>query len=180
MTKSIRIVGVVVMMFAISCMPPDVAVRPGSHFTKDSSITLTAGSDDAIFKPELEKELLRHGFNVISDSVAQTISQEKKSGNLKTAGVVSANGQIDKAAAKAQGDEVTEKSTSTIMKSEYIGKIDYIYRTASHNVSRVNFTIIELKSGAIVVSVGVTHALSNAEFAREIVKELETVIGGLK
>jgi len=181
MTQSIRIVGVLVMMFAISCTRPDVVVRPGSHFTKDSSITLTVGQDYAIFKPELEKELVRHGFNVISDSVAQIISQEKKSSDLKTAGVASADGQIEKAAAKAQGDELTEKSTSTFMKSEYVGKIDYIYDTLNRTLNKVNFTIIEIKTGTIVVSISYTSdALfsNNIRIAQAIVNELETAIGG--
>ena len=175
MTKVIRIFGVVVMVFAISCLvPPDIVVRPGNHFTKDSTITLTATQDTANYKLDIEKELLRFGFNVISESVAQIVSQEKKSGDIKAAGVATAEGQTDKAAAGAEGKEVTEKSTSRQMKSEYVGKIEY-------SGSRVNLTIIELNTGAIVISIGVgRNQTRDTNVAQQIAKELDAAVSGTK
>lgn len=160
------------LVICTACATPDVVVRPGSKFTKTSSITLIAGSDPAIFKPELEKELIRQGFNVISDSVAQVVSQEKKSGDLKAAGTsvseVASNGTTGKAGVKAQGDELTEKKVTTVMQSDYTGKIEYLYKPGKHTVSRLNFTVIELHTGTVVVSIGYEKGGKNLDIAREI------------
>jgi ABC-type siderophore export system fused ATPase/permease subunit len=62
-----------------------------------------------------------------------------------------------------------------------VGKIEYLYNQSSYRVGRVNFSIIELKSGTIVVSIGSSaQGFGNSDMARLIVKELETAIGYLK
>lgn len=175
MTKVIRIFGVVVMVFAISCfVQPDIVVRPGNHFTKDSTITLTATQNTADYKLGIEKELIRYGFNVISESVAQIVSQEKKTGDVKAAGVATSEGQTDKASAGAEGKELTEKSTSRQMKSEYVGNIEY-------SGSRLNLTIIELNTGAIVISIGVGRTQDRGTtMPQQIAKELDAAVSGVK
>ncbi len=162
------------LALAVGCQRPyDVVVRPGSHFSKTSTITLSASADNAIFKPELEKELIRRGFNVISDTVAQIISEEKRGSEAKSGSASTADTDSAKSAAKIEGAEVIEKRTSTHMKSDYIGKIEYLYRPSHHVVSRVNFSIIDLKTGTVVVSLGIDKGRDNREIASEIAKMLD-------
>ena len=139
-----------------SCSGPDTVVRPGSHFTKSSSIALVTGADNAIFRPELEKELLRSGFNVVSEAPPQTVAEEKEKKSEET---------------KAAGDAAAVRT-----KAEYLGKIEYIYKPGSHTVSRVNFSIVESATGSVVVSMSYEDDGKNQETAREIVKGLEKAL----
>jgi len=176
---------VVILMKSVACMPPstnDIVIKGGSGFTKESTLTLTlVDQDPAIFKPELERELLRHGFNVISDSVAQTISHETKRGEVKSGEVQSNNSGSNAAAAKSEGGEITDKQVSTLMKSDYTGKLEYLYHSTAFVVTRVNLTIIHLKTGTVVASMSYsfnykTQNFTNKEAASEIAKRLDEAL----
>ena len=144
-------------LLVISCLPPvtnEAVIRPGSNFTKNSSLTIvTPNGDPAIFKPVIERELIKKGFNIISDAVTQISSVEMKHGELKSAGMAEAKHSTVAAGNKAEGAEVTEKYTSTTVKSDFIGKIDYIYDNHYNAVTRVDLTIINIKNGIIAGSV---------------------------
>ncbi len=168
------------------CRPPsttgDVAVRKSANLTKDSTITLTAGNDRVKFKPELEKELIRKGFNIISEVVSETISQEKKSGEAKAGAVVTSNEDSAKAASKVAGDEVITKQNIHRMKSEFIGTVDYFFDANTQVVTKVNLTIARLDSGVVAVSLSYdikaleNRARTNPEAAAEIATYLETAL----
>jgi len=170
---------------SFGCHPPsttgDVAVRRSANLTKESTITLTAGNDRVNFKPELEKELIRKGFNIISEVVSETISQEKKSGEAKAGAVVNSNENNAKAASKVVGDEVTTKQNIHRMKSEFVGTIDYFF-SPDQVVTKVNLTIARLDTGVVAVSLSYdikaleNRARTNPQAAAEIATYLDTAL----
>ncbi|WP_257313066.1 hypothetical protein [Geothrix fuzhouensis] len=186
--KSLSVLFAFGLVFGITtgCHPPsttgDVAVRASAKLTKDSTITLTAGNDGVKFKPELEKEMIRKGFNVISDLVSETISQEKKTGEAKAGAVTTSSDDATKAAAKVAGDELITRQNIHRMKSEFVGKLDYFYDASSQVVTKVNLTIARLDTGVVAVSLSydikamTNRARTNPEAAAEIATYLDTAL----
>lgn len=161
---------------------PDVVLRSNTPFTKASTLALTVAggaADAAIFKPELEKELMRLGFNIVTDDVSQIVERERRTAGGDIAAVAVEDKAAKKAAASAKGDELTERQTSKIAKSDYIGRIDYLYSQDEHSVNRVNFTIFELKTGSLIASIGYEEEGTNPEIAKAVARHLNAAVTGV-
>lgn len=159
---------------------PDVVTRKEVGFTKETSLTLmTEGSDPVNFIPELERELLRRGFNVISRDVASTETQTTIVAGDKAAGKVEVSNESNRnnsqAAAASSGSSNTATSIHTIFRSKFVGKINYSY-DAGMTARHVNLTIIELSTGKIAASLGSDHGFDNAQTASNIADQLAKVI----
>lgn len=181
----VRTVGVItgLVLAMTGCVHrPDVVLRRNTGFTKASTLALTVAGgaqDAAIFKPELEKELMRLGFNIVTDDVSQVVEQERRTAGGDTAAVMASEKTTTKGAATAKGDELTERQTSKIPKSEYSGRIDYLYSQGKHAVNRVNFTIFEVKTGSVVASIGYEEKGTNPQIAKAIAKYLNGAVTGV-
>lgn len=181
-TSVFAVVAGVVMVGSGCVHRPDVVLRPGTQFTKASTLGLTVaggGGDAAIFKPELEKELMRRGFNIVSDDVSQIVSEERTIGGGDVAAVTSVDASPKKSTASVQAGEVTQKQTSKIPKSDYSGRIDYLYSQDDHVVRRVNFTIFEVRTGSVVASIGYEKKGKNPEIANAIANYLDAAVTGI-
>jgi hypothetical protein len=167
---------------AVGCAKPDVVLRPDHHFTKESSITLVCvtSDDPAIFKPELEKELMRRGYNVISESTAAVVEEERKSGNVEAQVVKKDDPHTEKSVAGGHGDQLTQKQTARHLKSDYSGNIQYLYDVGDHEVRRVNFTIVDLRTGSIIASIGYERGGKNVDIAKAISTQLDLALRGVK
>lgn len=176
------VVLVLAVLAGSGCPRPDVVLRAGHHFSKTSSITIMCdcGDDPAIFKPEFEKELIRRGYNVISDSSSGVIEEERRTGEVAATGVVTATPGTAKMDVDAKGERLTQKQTSRQFNSDYSGSIRYLYDDRDHEVRRVNFTIVELRTGAIVASIGYEKSGRNVEIAEAISTQLDLALSGVK
>lgn len=161
---------------------PDVVLRTGSQFTKASSLSLTVSggpSDKAIFKPELEKELLRRGFNIITDDVSQVVLEERRAGGQDVITASKVDDSPAVGASQSQTNDVTQTQKSKLVKADYSGRIDYLYNREKHEVRRVNFTIFEVETGSIVASIGYEKKGDNFEIAKAIADHLDAAVTGV-
>ena len=135
---------------------PTVVVRPNSQFSKESSLTVVFQQDQE-GQSLLEQELLRCGFNIISEDVANSYLRKE----LK------------------KDDKVLDTGRTREFKSEYICKVTYhsgwkAKVTGPEPGRSQNYiSIIRLKDGVVVISANVDGDLDRPKGSRALATLLE-------
>ena len=164
------------------CSKPDVVVRKDSGFSRASTLTLTttAVADPVNLIPELEKELIRQGFNIIARDVSsvetQTTSEMANKAGEKAEETKNTTQNAAAAIGASIGTSSTTSSTHRLFKSEFVGRVDYLYNSHKMTASRVNLTILNLASGTVVASVSFDSGGNNREISTNIANQLSQAI----
>lgn len=138
-----------IFVFTSCAGPVRVSVRPDTHFTTKSTITVvSSGQDPMGVQGRLENLLMSHGFEVVSEAVARDRLQYEDVGKSDSLG---------NSALSASVQRIKEIKAEYILKYSYSCRADFPSGTV---FSSFNASVVDLASGRIVA----TADFSQGEF----------------
>lgn len=160
----------------VGCGTVNVAMKPQTTFTKNSTVTVVVQSADQLgVQGKLEHLLLERGFEIVSEAVAQ---EKVKLQSEADADIAAKSTTIhDEAAAAVIGKSRSEQSLSKVteVKSAYILRFRYhaYYDLFYWAFTSFNATVINLTAGEVVASVSFSGSRSVDSVLEEFANKLD-------
>jgi hypothetical protein len=167
------------LFFVSGCGTVNVALKPQTTFSKNSTITVVAqGTDKIGVQGKLEHLLLERGFDVVSEAVAQEKVKLQSESNTGVAAKSSNMGSGFGAAImeKSQSDQTLSKVTE--MKSAYILRFQYhsYYDVFYWSFTSFNASVVDLVSGEVVASANFSGDRSVNSVLEEFANKLSSTV----
>lgn len=146
----------VCLLLLTGCGTVNVAMKPQTTFTKNSTVTVVVQNSDRLgVQGKLEHLLLERGFEIISQAVAQEKLKLSSESNARIAarGVSGAGESAAAILGKNESEQsltrVTEVKSSYILRFHYHAYYDVFYWA----FTSFNATVVNLGTGEVVASV---------------------------
>jgi len=166
------------LLLLTGCGTVNVAMKPHTAFTKNSTITIVVQNTDQLgVQGKIEHLLLERGFEVLSEAVTQDkvkLQSESETGiaakSMKESGE-SAAAVIGKSRSEQSLSRVTEIKSSYILRFRYHAYYDVFYWA----FTTFNATVVNLASGEVVASVNFSGDRSVDSVLEEFANKLATM-----
>jgi len=146
-----------------SCGSVNVFVKPGTTFTKQTTITIVGGDDGSNTKGQLEFLLLSKGFNIVSESTAKTAIRYKD----KLKGNDRYNNEFN-----AEVYSIKELNSIYAMETNYTYYYDVFYYAYRNFTAR----IMDLNTGEIVLTVNFSGDRSISSVLDDLANQLAALV----
>lgn len=147
----------------ISCGSVNVFVKPGTTFSKQTTITIIGGDDASNTKGELEFLLLSKGFNIVSESTAKTAVRYKD----RIKGSDRFNNEFN-----AEVYSIKELNSIYAMETNY----SYYYDVFYYAYRRFSARVTDLNTGEIVLTVSFSGDRSVSSVLEDLVNQIDALV----
>lgn len=154
---------ILLMFFITSCGTVNVFVKPGTSFSRQTTITIIGGDDRSNTKGQLEFLLLSRNFNIVSESTAKTAIRYKD----KLKGSDRYNNEFN-----AEVYSIKELNSIYAMETNYTYYYDVFYYAYRNFTAKVT----DLNAGEIILTVNFSGSRSVSSVLEDLADQLSALV----